>query len=120
MASRYSVRIEFRQGAGSPCVAAYAALYLFRVTQEALQNVVKHSGANTATVYLSQALRHIRLQVADDGQGFGGSSNSGVGLDLLRMRERVHVASGRIVIRSVPGQGTRVAVTLPTAPTSCG
>ena len=119
MASRYSVRIEFRQGAGSPCVAAYAALYLFRVTQEALQNVVKHSGANTATVYLSQALRHIRLQVADDGQGCG-SSNSGVGLDLLRMRERVHVASGRIVVRSVPGHGTRVAVTLPTAPTSCG
>jgi two-component system NarL family sensor kinase len=120
MASRDSVRIEFRPGAGSPCVAADAALCLFRVTQEALQNVVKHSGANTATVYLSQALRHIRLQVADDGQGFGGSSNSGVGLDLLSMRERVPMASGRIVIRSVPGQGTRVAVTLPTAPTCCG
>jgi signal transduction histidine kinase len=120
MASRYSVRIEFRQGAGSPCVSGDAALCLFRVTQEALQNVVKHSGANTATVYLSQALRHIRLQLADDGKGFGGSSNSGVGLGLLSMRERVHMASGRIVIRSVPGQGTRVAVTLPTAPTSCG
>jgi signal transduction histidine kinase len=89
---------------------------LFRVTQEALQNVVKHSGANTATVYLIQAQRHIRLQVADDGKGFGGSSNSGVGLGLLSMRERVHMAGGRIVIRSVPGQGTRVAVTLPTAP----
>jgi len=39
-----------------------------------------------------------------------------VGLGLLSMRERVHMAGGRIVIRSVPGQGTRVGVTLPTAP----
>jgi signal transduction histidine kinase len=88
---------------------------LFRVTQEALQNVVKHSGAKTATVYLTQAQRHIRLHVADDGKGFAGGSNSGVGLGLLSMRERVHMAGGRMVIRSVPGQGTRVAVTLPTA-----
>jgi signal transduction histidine kinase len=89
---------------------------LFRVTQEALQNVVKHSGAKTATVYLTQAQQRIHLHVADDGKGFAGGSNSGVGLGLLSMRERVHMAGGRIVIRSVPGQGTRVGVTLPTAP----
>jgi len=86
------------------------------VTQEALQNVVKHSGARTAIVYLTQAQQHIRLHVADDGKGFAGNSNGGVGLGLLSMRERVHMAGGRIVIRSVPGQGTRVGVTLPTAP----
>jgi signal transduction histidine kinase len=50
------------------------------------------------------------------GGGFPGGSNSGVGLGLLSMRERVHMTGGRMVIRSVPGQGTRVAVTLPTAP----
>jgi signal transduction histidine kinase len=113
---RYSVRIEFRQGAGNPCVSADAALCLFRVTQEALQNVVKHSGARAAIVYLTKAQQHIRLHVADDGKGFAGSSNSGAGLGLLSMRERVHTAGGRMVIRSVPGQGTRVGVTLPTAP----
>jgi len=116
VSSRYSVRIEFRQGVGSSCVSGDAALCLFRVTQEALQNVVKHSAAKTATVYLIQAQRHIRLQVADDGKGFADGSNDGVGLGLLSMRERVHTAGGRIVIRSVPGQGTRVAVTLPTTP----
>jgi signal transduction histidine kinase len=116
VSSRYSVRIEFRQSVGSPCVSGDAALCLFRVTQEALQNVVKHSGAKTATVYLTQAQRHIRLHVADDGKGFAGGSNGGVGLGLLSMRERVHMAGGRMVIRSVPGQGTRVGVTLPTAP----
>jgi signal transduction histidine kinase len=116
MSSRYGVRIEFRQRVDSPCVSGDAALCLFRVTQEALQNVVKHSAAKTATVYMIQAQRHIRLQIADDGKGFAGGSNRGVGLGLLSMRERVHRAGGRIVIRSVPGQGTRVAVTLPTDP----
>ena len=116
VARRHGVRIEFRQGAAGPCVTADAALCLFRVTQEALQNVVKHSRARTATVYLSQAQRRIHLHVADDGKGFAAGSNSGVGLGLLSMRERVHLTGGRMVIRSVPGQGTRVAVTLPTAP----
>ena len=113
VSSRFSIRIEFRQGVGSPCVSADAALCLFRVTQEALQNVVKHSGARAAIVHLTQARQNIRLHVADDGKGFAGSSNVGVGLDLLSMRERVRTAGGWIVIRSVPGQGTRVAVTLP-------
>jgi signal transduction histidine kinase len=116
VSSRYGVRIEFRQGAGSPRVSADAALCLFRVTQEALQNVVKHSGARTSTVYLTQAQQRIHLHVADGGKGFAGGSNSGVGLGLLSMRERVHMTGGHMLIRSVPGQGTRVAVALPTAP----
>jgi len=116
VSSRFSVRIEFRQGVGSLRVSAAAALCLFRVTQEALQNVVKHSGARGAIVRLIQARQNIRLHVADDGKGFAGSSNNGVGLGLLSMRERVHMAGGRIVIRSVPDQGTRVGVSLPTAP----
>jgi len=124
MSNRFNVRIEFRQGAGSPCVSADAALCLYRVTQEALQNVVKHSVARAAIVHLTQARQTIRLDVVDDGKGFAGSSTDGVGLGLLSMRERVHIAGGRIVIRSVPGQGTRVAVTLQTAPallaTNCG
>jgi signal transduction histidine kinase len=112
MSSRFSVRIEFRQSVGRPSVSANAALCLFRVTQEALQNVVKHSGARAAMVQLTQARQNIRLHVADDGKGFAGSSTDGMGLGLLSMRERVHMAGGRLVIRSVPGQGTRVAVTL--------
>jgi signal transduction histidine kinase len=120
MSSRFSVRIEFRESVGRPCVAAHTALCLFRVTQEALQNVVKHSGARAATVQLTQARQTIRLHVVDDGKGFADSSNDGVGLGLLSMRERVRMAGGRIVIRSVPGQGTRVSVTLQTAPALLG
>jgi signal transduction histidine kinase len=120
LSSRYSVRIEFRQGVGSVRVSAAAALCLFRVTQEALQNVVKHSGARAATVRLTQARQNIRLHIADDGKGFAGSSNNGVGLGLLSMRERVHTAGGTIVIRSVPDQGTLVGVRLPTDPALFG
>jgi len=116
VSSRSSVRIEFRQGVGSLSVSPDAALCLFRVAQEALQNVVKHSGASAATVHLTQARRNIRLHVADDGKGFAGSANNGMGLGLLSMRERVHMAGGRFVIRSVPDRGTRVGVRLPTAP----
>ena len=112
VSSRYNLRVEFRQGVGSPPLSGDAALCLFRVTQEALQNVVKHSGARTAIVYLAQARQHIRLHVVDNGKGFAASSNSGAGLGLMSMRERVHMAGGRIVIRSVQGQGTRVEVTL--------
>jgi signal transduction histidine kinase len=112
MSSRFSMRIEFRQSVGRPSVSAHAALCLFRVTQEALQNVVKHSGARAAMVRLTRARQNIRLHVADDGKGFAGRSNDGAGLGLLSMRERVHMAGGRLVIRSAPGRGTRVAVTL--------
>ena len=97
-----------------------AALCLFRVTQEALQNVVKHSGARAATVRLTQTQQNIRLHVADDGKGFTGGSNNGVGLGLLSMGERVYMAGGTIVIRSVADQGTLVGVRLPTAPALLG
>ena len=75
VSSRSSVRIEFRQGVVSPCVSADAALCLFRVTQESLQNVVKHSGARAAIVHLTQARRNIHLHVSDGGKGFARSSN---------------------------------------------
>jgi signal transduction histidine kinase len=113
LTSRFSVQVEFRQGPGRPCVSRGAALCLFRVAQEALQNVVKHSGATAALVRLRQAQQTIHLHVSDGGRGFAASSKDGIGLGLLSMRERVHTAGGRIVIRSVPGHGTRVAVRLP-------
>jgi signal transduction histidine kinase len=94
-------------------IPADAALCLFRITQEALQNVVKHSGATAATVRLAQTGQHIRLHIADSGNGFDLASKVGAGLGLLSMRERVHFAGGRIGIRTVAGQGTRIVVTLP-------
>jgi signal transduction histidine kinase len=88
------------------------ALSLYRVVQEALQNVVKHSGAKSATVELRAADGEIQLNVADTGKGFDtGAVNKGLGL--VSMRERVRLVSGQIHWRSQPGHGTHVYVRVP-------
>ena len=91
------------------------ALCLYRVTQEALQNVVKHSGAKGATVELTSADGELRLSVSDDGRGFPLGA-TGKGLGLLTMRERVRLVHGEIRWRSQPGAGTRVDVSVPFSP----
>lgn len=97
-------------------------LALYRIAQECLQNVVKHSHATTAT--LSFAVVPIdsgdaaRLEIADDGVGFdtfenplGGDEMGGYGL--LSIAERAEIVGGRLNIRSRPGSGTTVTATIP-------
>jgi len=87
------------------------ALCLYRIVQEGLQNVVKHSGADRAQVTLSVAESELGLVVADDGCGFqyplaaGGHS-----LGLVSMQERVRLVRGQISVQSSPGEGTRIEV----------
>jgi signal transduction histidine kinase len=93
------------------------ALCLYRVTQEALHNVVKHSGAKRATVDLTAADGEMRLSVSDDGKGFDfEAARDGEGLGLLSMRERVRLVHGQIEWRSQPGAGTDVDVRVPLPP----
>jgi signal transduction histidine kinase len=90
---------------------------LYRVAQEALTNVRKHSGANTAQITLSTRDGGVELRITDDGVGFDVASIP----DLLHrdhyglagMRQRVEMAGGTCDVVSRPGQGTTVTVTLP-------
>ena len=107
------IRIEFRQRGVSRHVSPEAALCLFRIAQEALQNVVKHSGGTAAIVRLVATARNICLHVADGGKGFDLTSGSGAGLGLLSIRERARLAGGRVGIRTAILRGTRLVVTLP-------
>jgi len=92
------------------------ALCLYRVTQEALQNVVKHSGAKNATVELRKEDDEIRLRVTDDGKGFDTTVGKTAGaLGLVGMCERMRLVHGDISWESAPGQGTRVIVRAPIA-----
>ncbi len=89
---------------------------LFRVTQEALTNVIKHSAARQAWVRLSYDRREVRLLVQDDGCGFNtalpfASSRSPWGL--LGMQERAALLGGSFRVQSAPGQGTQVEVVIP-------
>jgi PAS domain S-box-containing protein len=93
-----------------------AALCLYRIVQEALRNVVKHSGSRQATVELRRTEDTVALSITDDGIGFDtGTSNGGLGL--VSMRERLNMIGGEIIIHSRPSGGTRIDVHVP-APTT--
>ncbi len=81
---------------------------LFRVAQESLTNVARHSEAGGAEVDLAYTDSDLTLRVADDGRGFDPSRGSGGGFGLQSMRERLVRLGGRISVDSVPGKGTRV------------
>ena len=84
---------------------------LFRIAQEALANVVKHSGASAARVTLSQKGSRVRLTVRDNGTGLAAApANNKAHWGMLSMRERAADAGGTLRIESVPGQGTSIIV----------
>jgi signal transduction histidine kinase len=87
---------------------------LYRIAQECAQNVVKHSRALVATVTFTVADGVARLEVADNGIGFEmtpGARSSGYGM--LSMAERAELVGGSLAVRSRPGAGTTVAVSVP-------
>jgi len=89
---------------------------LFRMTQEALNNVVKHARAGRVTIRLTETENGISLHIQDD--GIGGvpeeeNGRSAGGLGLHSMHERAEALHGRVTITSAPGEGTAVNVWLP-------
>jgi signal transduction histidine kinase len=98
-------------------VPKHAALCLFRVAQEALNNVTRHAGARTASVSLRAMDGGVLLAVRDDGVGFDPAVPRGGGsLGLASMRERVRLVNGTLEIASAPGQGTEIVVWVPLEP----
>lgn len=90
---------------------------LFRITQEALNNVFKHAYAKNANVVLESRRSDLVLIVEDDGKGFDPDNvrreKSGRGLGLVGMRERAAILGGIVEIESAPGKGTTVFVRVP-------
>lgn len=90
------------------------ALGLYRITQEALANAVRHAGASTAEVTLRAAAGTARLTVADDGGGFDpDEARRTGGVGLASIEERAQLLGGRCRIASAPGAGTGIEVTVP-------
>lgn len=83
------------------------ALCLFRVAQEAINNVVKHSHAREASIAVSQKGNLLKLTVSDPGVGFNPASRSS-GIGLAGMRERMRFVGGTLAIRSAAGRGTEI------------
>ncbi|MFC2015453.1 sensor histidine kinase [Chloroflexota bacterium] len=99
---------------GEPHLTDLEAQRLFRVLQEALNNVVKHARTDRASVALQFEDRRVLARIEDEGQGFApeavGAEGQGIGLST--MRERVEMLGGTLTIDSSPGAGTRVTVEL--------
>jgi len=93
-----------------------AALCLYRIAQEALHNVAKHSGGTAAKVELTCEEAQLHLVVTDDGAGFDPHRIRANGsLGLVSMSERARFVGGQVTIESHPGAGTRVEVRVPIA-----
>ena len=90
------------------------ALCVYRVVQESLRNVMKHSAAKQAEVSVTEIKGHVCLAVSDDGVGFDTELQSGKrGIGLTSMEERVRLVSGSFSVQSRPGEGTRVDISIP-------
>jgi PAS domain S-box-containing protein len=96
-----------------PLVIDPVSLCVYRITQEALHNIARHSHATEASVELSFEGNDICLQIADSGVGFEPHSSRHTGLGLVSMRERVGVLNGKLVIHTAHGRGTRIVARIP-------
>lgn len=102
---------------------AHVELTIYRVVQEALTNVAKHSGARRADVTLEQAHGGVRVLVEDDGCGFDVNElahSQERGLGLFGMRERVSLLGGALQIDSRIQRGTRITLEIPIAAAAVG
>jgi signal transduction histidine kinase len=89
------------------------ALTIYRVVQEALRNVVKHSGTRRAQVSLAGRRGSLHLTVKDFGRGFNATASQKRGLGLISMEERVRQAGGSFAVKAKPGEGARIEVRIP-------
>ncbi len=106
-AHKYGMDLDYQIKSLPPNLDSLKSLSIFRVLEEALQNVAKHSHATHAVVQLQTIENELALVVEDNGDGFD-VEKAGSGLGLLSMRERLHYVGGRFVIFSNPGSGTKV------------
>lgn len=91
----------------------------YRLVQEALTNVVKHSAATRATVEVRERGDALQITVRDDGRGFATDSPT-AGFGVMGMRERAALVNGSFSVRSAPGGGTTVTARLPLLPAGAG
>ena len=109
------VRVRVEIGDVGPLPAEVES-ELFRIAGEALTNVRKHAGAREAALRLDTTRDRVRLTVADAGVGFRLRRGARRGFGLSGIEDRARLVGGRAAIRSAPGRGTTVTVTVPKAP----
>lgn len=112
---RYAISIAFTHASmPSGRVPSDVSLCLFRIVEESLTNIVKHSQAPSARVDMTTENGGLRLTIADDGVGFDPSTlETRPGLGFVSMRERLRLVHGTINVQSAPAHGTQIEVWVP-------
>jgi signal transduction histidine kinase len=113
---RTGIRAHFSHEGGDERLTPDVEVCVYRIVQEALTNVARHSGALSCTVSLKRVEGEVELVVEDSGRGMASSADGADarrGLGLMGMRERAQALSGRFTIANRPEGGTRIVVALP-------
>lgn len=109
ISAKYKIEIQFTHCDLHLDIPKDIALCLFRVAQEALGNVVKHSGSPCAHADLRATTSAVSLRIKDDGKGFDeGDARIGPGIGLVGMHERMRLVSGTLSIKSELMVGTEI------------
>ncbi|MCB0075878.1 MAG: HAMP domain-containing protein [Anaerolineales bacterium] len=111
-AARHAIGCQL-QIAGEPRLSGEAQQALYRVAQEALSNVARHSGAQHVTLQLGHTPQRTTLTIRDDGRGFE-VARVARGFGLSTMRQRIASLGGRFTLTSQIGAGTQIVIDLPT------
>lgn len=106
------VQVDLVAQLGSERLPPEVETVLYRITQEALTNVVKHAQAQRVSIVLTKREGSVSALIEDDGRGFEGTSERD-GLGLLGMSERLALIDGRLTVESKEGVGTTIAAEVP-------
>jgi PAS domain S-box-containing protein len=114
--ARHGIDIDFDHASMPESLPSDVALCLFRITEESLANIAKHSRASRARINLWGESDGLHLRVEDSGVGFDSESlDRQAGLGFVSMRERLRVLRGTVRVDSAPARGTRIEVWVPPA-----
>jgi signal transduction histidine kinase len=113
-AEQTGIRVEFVPNLqGSDRLPGEIETALYRIVQESLTNVVKHARAGNVSIVLTRKPASVSVVVEDDGVGFEPGRETGDGIGLIGMRERVGLLGGRVALESRPGAGTTFVAEVP-------
>jgi PAS domain S-box-containing protein len=118
MQKQYGLEVEVEDDGHPKPLDNEARVFLFRAVQELLFNVLKHAQTSCARVSLGSDGGQLQVMIEDNGAGFapdklGSSSGKMEGFGLFSIRERLNYFGGRMEIDSIPGQATRIILTMP-------
>lgn len=114
MRTRFGLQVEVRAEAGGEPVTEALRTLVFQAVRELLFNAAKHAGVPRARVHLRlRAGDVLEVEVQDRGRGFNSTRPHATGIGLFSLRERLHHMGGSLRIRSSPGRGTTVILTVP-------